>query len=143
MQVFFGAKCPFYEENTDAERCGRCRMCERLYVDSSECLYSKVPTSEPKYAIGQTVYYDISVGFCSIYHGKIRKVEWDGRYQWESTFVRERTPHGEDTLFPTQQEAKLDAIKSLGRTLMNEIQNYSEKYKVPIGEVKEKLLLDK
>ena len=143
MQVFFGEKCPCYDcWVAGEERCGLCKMCERQYGDSSECRYSAIPTSKPKYAIGQTVYYDLGVGFCSIYYGKIRKVEWDKRYQWEYTFVRERTPHGEDTLFATHQEAELAIIKKRGRSLMQAMKGYSDKYKIPLGEIKQQLLID-
>lgn len=140
MQVFYGQTCPCYDwVRADGERCGRCKMCERRYSDSVECLYSAIPTSEPKFSVGQTVYYAIGIGSDIVYHSTIRKVEWNRRYQWEYTFKRERTPHGEDTLFATHQEAALSIIQKSGRVLLEMMKRYSEKYKIPIENI-QKLL---
>ncbi len=145
MKIEYGAQCPAYESYTCSNDryndCQYCDGCKVRYVDGVECGYSPKPNCVPKFKVGQKVYRFFHLD--SYNQAVIRKVEWDGRFQWEYTMQRERTPYKENHIFATQREIDTYIIEKHAKGLMKELMNFSEQYHIPIESLKQKLIEQK
>ena len=140
MQIFFGEQCPCYSwvKASNGHPCERCRGCEAFYPDSVECRYSKdVPVGEPKYAIGQELYYMEMGDF--ITHDKVRKIGWDG-FEWTYTLGRQRHTREEHTVYGSRQDADMALIQHKASILKSHLEDYSKRYNVPLSDLQTKLL---
>lgn len=139
MLVEFGRKCPAFDKyiasvDKDSVSCPYCRGNRGVYANGVDCGFSATPTTEPKFKVGDKVYFR-----CLLY--SIRKVYWDGRFEWLYIFARERTPRRQDELFLSLQECeKHEAIKAFTNGL-REMKRYCKKYNLPMGPEINKLLL--
>ena len=146
MRLKHGDKCPAYEHwvcgpqpLSHLNHCASCRGCKSLFIDGCECGYSPKPNCIPKFKVGQKVYRFFHMDSYNI--ATIRKIEWDGRFEWQYFMARERTPYAESELFTLEKEIEMYVITKHARRLMNELQEYSQRYKIPIEQVK-RLLID-
>ena len=139
MQIFFGQPCPCYDwvKELDGSQCKHCRGNIGLYPDSVDCSYSKVPTVEPKYAVGQKAWR--VEGMMYTFGSIIRLVEWDG-FEWQYTFKRERTRFSEKRVYDKKQDADLCLLRLKAEDLFKDVKNYSERYNVSLEGVQKSLL---
>ena len=116
--------------------CRRCKGRLGVYANGVDCGFSKIPTKEPEFEIGETVYIARFPGLPFI----IRKREWDGRFIWRYYFSRERTPHDEDEIFRTPKESHEALIREKLLIARSEIALYCKRYGGSIESVTRKLL---
>ena len=138
MLLGFGEKCPYIDnwtvEHGDGTRsCDYCKGCRGIYANGIDCGYSVTPTSEPKFGIGQRVWYR-----CLPY--EIRKRTWRN-FNWEYIFKRERTPHDEDELFLCLRDCEIYGIKQNIKHVQRQINSFCKRYGIPWEEGK-RLLID-
>lgn len=131
MTVEYGQQCPAYDcwLADDENHCPYCRGCKGRYANGVECGYSVIPTSEPKFKIGQEVHYLGNPDF----HGKITRMEWDNIFEWRYYLYRERNGHYERDVFATRKERDLARLKEDAQALMKKAEHFSEVYKIPIN----------
>lgn len=134
MEVKFGQACPAYDFGEERDLCRRCDGCERLYSDSVECLYSKIPTCTPKYKVGEKV-YGTMIGYDFVCSGIIRKVEWDGRFQWVYYMQKCRTPHKEKNLFSSDKEAEIHLLQRQAKKLLDSVSRIAERFQLDKNDV--------
>ena len=136
MLVELGKQCPALERWIVGESC-TCEYCEGclgVFANGVDCGYSKIPTSEPKFKVGDIVYAHPGLQY------KIRKVEWDGKFKWVYLFTRERTPHSERNIFATRREYRENEIMRQADKLKKLLDSYRENYGLPAVEKLKKLL---
>jgi len=148
MRLYFGDKCPAYEhricvqtsisEDYSYNYCNSCEGCKAHFIDGVECGYSPKPNCVPKFKEGQEVYRFFHLDLYN--KAKIRKIEWDGYFQWQYTMARERTPYKEDEIFATKQEIDTYVINKHVEELKNELLQFSKEYRIPIESLKRKLI---
>ena len=142
MILGFGTQCPAYEFNTVGmgdnyrSQCRYCRGRLGVYANGVDCGYSKIPSTEPKFEVGQTVY----IAMYPNLPWKIRKREWDGRFCWVYYFSRERTPRPENTVFATSKEAEEAEIREKLERVKSLLQGYCNRYGGSIESVTRRLL---
>ena len=141
MILDYGAQCPAYEPYTVGmgdmmQGCRRCPGRLGVYANGIDCGYSTIPTTEPKFNVGDAVHVSMwpNLSFT------IRKREWDGRFRWVYYFSRERTPRPEDMLFATVKEAEEALIREKMGTVRYLLEGYCKRYGGTIESVTKKLL---
>ena len=147
MIVEYGTQCPAYDcwtcgtDRYGIDHCNYCDGCKAHLAVGVECGYSQKPNCVPKFKVGQKVYRFFHLD--SYNQAVIRKVEWDGKFQWEYTFQRERTPYPENRVFATRQEIDTYVIEKHARRLLKELQEYAEEYHIPLENLKKKMIEQK
>ena len=142
MRLKYGDQCPAFDcwtcSNEKYNHCQYCDGCKARFIDGVECGYSPKPNCVPKFKEGQEVYRFFHLD--SYNKAVIRKVEWDGRFQWEYTMQRERTPYKENHIFASQKEIDTYIIEKHAKGLMEELMNFSKRYHIPLENLKQKLI---
>lgn len=145
MKIEYGAQCPAYESyicsNDRYNPCQYCKGCKVRYVDGVECGYSPKPNCVPKFKVGQKVYRFFHLD--SYEQAVIRKVEWDGKFQWCYTMQRERKSIPESLVFATRQDIDTYVIENHARDLLKKLQKYAEDYHIPLESLKQKMIEQK
>ena len=143
MILGFGTKCPAWDyvvgmgdTLASHQHCRYCLGRLGVYANGVDCGYSKIPTHDAKFGVGDTVFY---VEWPNLPF-KIRKVEWDGKFGWVYYFARERTPRDESKVFRTQKEAEEAVIRGKVEGLRKKIESYCKRYGEPIEAVTRMLL---
>lgn len=142
MRLKFGDKCPAYSDATCGpckygDICKRCQGCKSRYIDGVECGYSPTPTTVPKYKEGQYLYKFFHMD--SYHKAKVRALRWR-KFEWEYVFGRERTWYSEREVYETQKEIDEVVINRRAKLLLQNLQDYSERYHIPLDVVRQKLL---
>ena len=138
----FGDKCPAYDSvtcgpNKYRDYCEDCLGCKARFIDGVECGYSPTPTTVPKYKEGKYLYKFFHLD--SYEKAKVRALRWR-MFEWEYVFGRERTWYGEHEVYETQKEIDEVVINRNAQRLLQNLQDYSEKYHIPLEVVKRKML---
>lgn len=107
-----------------------------MYANGVDCGFSKIPTTEPKFNVGDTVYYVVWPNLPFV----IRKREWDGRFSWVYYFTRERTPRDESSIFRTPKEAEAEEIRRKFAGVKSMIASYMGRYGGSLEDVTRELL---
>jgi len=124
----YGEKCPAYDcwnvEGDKGYTCKGCDGCVSMDDAGVECSYSPIPTTIPKYKIGDVLWRSF---YCDCYNqAEVRKVEYDGKFQWMYTFKRERISRKEKNVFKTRQEVDEYLLKKHFKELLDEIVEYKQ-----------------
>lgn len=136
MLLEIGAQCPAYDcWKVGLEySCKYCRGKRGEYSNGIDCGFSRVPTHEPRFKVG-----DYAYGYPGL-RCKIRKVVWDGRFEWTYTFERERNSRSENAVFLTKKEYEESEMMKIAANLKIRINAYCEKYHVLPETMAKKLL---
>lgn len=144
MRLKFGDRCPAHSQcvcggnENNIDHCKYCKGCKVRFIDGVECTYSPTPTTVPKYKEGQELYKFFHLD--SYHKVKVRKSQWDGRFEWEYVFGKERTWYGEHEVYETQKEIDEIVINRNAQRLLQNLQEYSERYHIPLEVVRRKML---
>lgn len=139
----YGEKCPAYDSwSVDGNKGYNCKYCDGFISmddDGVECSYSPKPTTIPKYKKGDVLWKC----YCheSYEMAEVRKVEYDGKFQWTYTFGRERHSYKEKDVFKTSRDVDEYLLRKHFGSLYKEMIEYKEKYKV-LPSIDTKLLND-
>ena len=138
MLLQIGEKCPAFDYwDVDIDyHCKHCRGNRGIFSNGIDCGFSKIPTCEPKFNIGELVY-----GYPGL-QNKIRKREWDGRFEWVYYFARERTPRSEKKIFRTRKEYDEYRMMEKVKELSDDLKIYCERYNLVMGSELKKMLQD-
>lgn len=140
----YGGQCPAYDcwkvEGDEGITCKYCDGCVSMDDVGVECSYSPKPTTIPKYKKGDVLWKC----FLHEYYEKaeVRKVEYDGKFQWTYTFRRERHSYKEKDVFKTSRDVEEYLLRKHFDSLYKEMIKYKEKYKV-LPSIDTKLFNDK
>lgn len=144
MRLHFGDQCPAYSlcicgvNENNIDHCINCKGCKARFIDGVECTYSPTPTTVPKYKEGQELYKFFHLD--SYHKMKVRALRWNGRFEWEYVFGRERTWYDESEVFATRREIEEFVIQKRARQLINDLMDYSKRYHIPLENLKQKLI---
>lgn len=137
-----GTPCPAYtfgDNKVGDDICFRCDGCKGVFVNGVDCGFSRTPTSEPKFKVGQEIFW---LGFPDFY-GIVKRIEWDGRFQWHYYCLRERNGHDEQNCFASRRECELARLKRDAKALQRKANSFADRYGLSLEEVNGLLLPDK
>lgn len=126
MYKKYGETCPAYDwVNCEKSRCDYCKGCSNQYADGVECRYSMLPTHEPRFKVGENVwfleYHDL------LGQSTIRKMAWD-RWQWIYWMKRKQNPNSDDTVFSTRREGEEYILRTKAEALYKELVRFKDVY---------------